>query len=1094
MRIKRLAFFGTFVLLVVCMGLYLLLDRTLSQDKRKVPLKEETYIIELSKLTSGLLVKPNSTRPRVTSSFLPDKHALEPAQCSDPVLLPTVDVQMSEVYDSLKFDNVNGGAWKQGWPITYSSKAFTPDRKLRVFVVPHSHNDPGWKKTFEEYYTSQTRYILNNLINKLGEDDRRRFIWAEMSFFTLWWSEASNKSKERIKTLINKGQLEIVTGGWVMTDEANSHFYSVIEQLTLGHQWLLDNLNYRPRSSWSIDPFGVSASLPMILKKSGFDALAIQRTHYSVKKYLARKKQLEFRWRQLWDGSGYTDLLTHMMPFYSYDVPHTCGPDPKVCCQFDFKRLPGSGYGFTCPWRVPPKIITDQNIANRADLLVDQYKKKAQLYSTNVLLVPLGDDFRYDQSTEWDNQFKNYQRLFDYINNNSAYNVHASFGTLSEYFKAVEESKPAKYFPTLTGDFFTYADRDDHYWSGYFTSRPFYKRMDRVLMSSLRSAEILLSLAVRREKKAEAWPNLLGNLTEARASHSLFQHHDGITGTAKDHVVIDYANKMLKAIETCQHIIQQATRFLLLDQPDPAQSGDEVFFIVEDDDRLMTHNPNSLLTFPSGVAHRRIVIVNTLTFARREVVTFRVQDLHVKVKTGTGAAIDHQISPHCGLAEKDALCYELSFVAEIQPLSTVTYIVEPADPGDDFLANVVLFDSTLSKKYVDWPAKNVEEPKDISIENDYMSVAFDRMGFLKSVSLKTDDTLVTMPVSVSFLRYNTRQTSERSGAYLFLPSGPGEQITVTKPHVTVIRGKLKSQVFSYFENVVHVTTVHTSLGYQGRPIEIQNLIDISRVNSNYELAMRISTNIENENVFFTDLNSLQMIRRKWLAKIPLQANFYPMTSAAYIQDPMMRMTVISGQALGVASLNPGQLEIMQDRRLLQDDNRGLDQGVQDNRPTLAVFRLFFEPRDPSCDITESTWGALSGLVHMSLETLTSPAGRLSWAGDPQSDLRPSANLVKAGPTPKRQFLPLHMSLVALRTLSDLSTGVVFRSTSLDKCYSEPQYSTQGSLNLTSILGLSPSDKVFESTLTFNQIGPTVANTSSIPMCDNSLVSFNVPNL
>lgn len=52
-----------------------------------------------------------------------------------------------------------------------------------------------------------------------------------------------------------------------------------------------------------------------------------------------------------------------------------------------------------------------------------------------------------------------------------------------------------------------------------------------------------------------------------------------------------------------------------------------------------------------------------------------------------------------------------------------------------------------------------------------------------------------------------------------------------------------------------------------------------------------------------------MIRRKWLAKIPLQANFYPMTSAAYIQDPMMRMTVISGQALGVASLNPGQLEV-----------------------------------------------------------------------------------------------------------------------------------------------------------------------------------------
>ncbi|KAJ0029679.1 hypothetical protein NQD34_004676 [Periophthalmus magnuspinnatus] len=197
---------------------------------------------------------------------------------------------------------------------------------------------------------------------------------------------------------------------------------------------------------------------------------------------------------------------------------------------------------------------------------------------------------------------------------------------------------------------------------------------------------------------------------------------------------------------------------------------------------------------------------------------------------------------------------------------------------------------------------------------------------------------------MQFVVYGTRPSKDKSGAYLFLPDGKAKPYSQKEtPVVRVVEGPLFSEVVAHYQHFQQTVRIHNVPGVEGLSVDMMTTVDI-RDQTNKELAMRLVTDVQSGDMFFTDLNGFQIQPRRRYLKLPIQANFYPMPSQAYIQDSQYRLTLHTAQSLGVTSLENGQLEVILDRRLMQDDNRGLGQGLKDNKKTVNRFRLLLERR------------------------------------------------------------------------------------------------------------------------------------------------------
>ena len=115
--------------------------------------------------------------------------------------------------------------------------------------------------------------IYDTVIQELLKEERRKFSVVEMKFFTMWWDNQSEEMQDKVKDMVSKGQLEIINGGWSMHDEACPTYSDMINNMMVGHEFILNTFGVKPRIGWQIDPFGHSNANARLYAEMGFDAL-----------------------------------------------------------------------------------------------------------------------------------------------------------------------------------------------------------------------------------------------------------------------------------------------------------------------------------------------------------------------------------------------------------------------------------------------------------------------------------------------------------------------------------------------------------------------------------------------------------------------------------------------------------------------------------------------------------------------------------------------------------------------------------------------------------------------------------------------------
>lgn len=662
-----------------------------------------------------------------------------------------------------------------------------------------------------------------------------------------------------------------------------------------------------------------SAATPAMWSQIGFDAMVVNRIHHQLKNTYKEHGNMEF----VWDGADQlgtgTTMFTHVL--------HTHYSAPK-------------GYD----WEERSATITGSNVESKALQLVNAMRKRAAAYKTSQLLMPFGDDFKFKDAKK---QFSNMDQLVNEVKQHpDKYpGVTLRYSTLSEYFTAVSRESLERdvTFNVYRGDFFPYADNEESYWTGYYSTRPHLKILSRELERVGHAAEMLyaLSRALRLQSPA-TFKQQLVDLRQARRDRALFLHHDAITGTSRDKVVADYELRMGQGRESLHRVLERALESLLAKDANTV-SGTHA-------QPQLTTDPYVLAAAASGDALYPVIVHNSLAWDRQELQSLKVDSPHVRVEDSSGTPVRCQLDHELDLeAQTPTRRFVLHFLAEAPALGAATYFVHIAPPSADNSAfigckrgtSTALFEAAgghirgqSAGQQSDFFVAD-SSPSEQSINNEAVAVTVSSTGLLASVRDLTQSDAPEMQLVQSFGVYGTKS----SGAYLFRPVGARKSHNSPPDKMNgffVTRGPLVDSVYARTGDFDTSTVLVKGCSSLSRHVSSVSHVQASK---NQEIVQVFSSGLANSGGRFSTHNGLSFMRRTTKPDRP-EMNYAPCVWGSRLHgaadtEGAERLTFYTQHSMACGSQREGEMEFLVHRNLGQDDGRGLAQQVAD-RSRVAI--------------------------------------------------------------------------------------------------------------------------------------------------------------